>query len=105
MEQNITSEDIARYEAEIVRFYRLRKMFLGIGWGCIGLGVLLFPIAVVLGVNGSESGAYAMTYLISFAVSGGIVCFILRGALFNRRIKTRKDLIEKAKRYNGDNLQ
>ena len=105
MEQNITSEDIVRYEAEIARFYKLRKMFMGIGWGCIGLGVLLFPIAVVLGVNGSESGAYAMIYLISFAISGGIVCFILRGALFNRRIKTRKDLIQKAKRYNEDNLQ
>ena len=100
--RDVTLEDIERFEQEIARFYKLRKLFLGIGWGCIGLGLLLIPAAVVIGMNGSEIGSQAMIYLISFALAGGIICFILRGALFNRRIRTRKLLIAEARKYQQD---
>ena len=38
-----------------------------------------------------------ISYLISFMIVGGIVLFVLRKAMFNRRIKNRKQILKEAK--------
>ena len=83
-------QDIAKYEEEIAYFYRKRGMFLGIALGCLGLGIFFAVIAIV-------SLIYAFVYPSAFAISAFIVLMIVRGALFNRRIRNRKLLIQQIK--------
>ena len=86
-----SKEELLKYQEEIKHFYKMRKLFLGIGWACIGAG-LIIGIPIAIGVN-MELGVY----FCSFSIVAGIIFFVLRGALFNRRIKSRKLLIKQAK--------
>ena len=47
--KEVTLEDIERMENELRHYYSMRKMFLGIGWGLIGLSIILFFLAVFIG--------------------------------------------------------
>lgn len=94
-------QDIAKYEEEIRYFYSKRRMFLGIALGCLGLGIVLFVVGIITQV-------YAIVYLCALAISAFIVLMIIRGALFNRRIRNRKLLIQQirvSQKYNSDNQQ
>ena len=100
--KEVTLEDIERMENELRHYYSMRKMFLGIGWGLIGLSIILFFLAVFIGAFIAPSNQkiiYLMSYLVSFSIVGAIAIFILRGALYNRRIKNRRELIKQAKEY------
>ena len=91
-----TKEQLLQFQREINHFYKMRKLFLGLGWALIGTAILIvFPIAVAIGIN---DGDYVLiSYLISFMIVGGIVLFVLRKAMFNRRIKNRKQILKEAK--------
>ena len=91
-----TKEQLLQFQREINHYYKMRKLFLGLGWALIGSAILIvFPIAVAIGIN---DGDYMLiSYLISFMIVGGIVLFVLRKAMFNRRIKNRKQILKEAK--------
>lgn len=92
-----TQEELLKYQEEINHFYRLRKLFLGLGFAAIGTGIVIgIPLAVAISNNGGNM--YIASYFISLSIVAGIILFILRGALFNRRIKNRKIIIAEAKK-------
>lgn len=91
-----TKKQLLKYKEEIKHYYKMRKLFLGLGWACIGSAFVLFmPIAIYLGVN--EIKYDLVIYLSTFSIVAGIVLLILRGPLYNQRIKNRKLAIKEAK--------
>ena len=96
--QDVTFDDVQKYREEIKYFYHMRKVFLGIGWGCIGIGITL-GISLAAASKGNDTLMQFAIYLASFSIVAGLVCFVLRGALYNRRIKNRKMLIRQATQY------
>ncbi len=91
-----TKEQLLQFQREINQFYKMRKLFLGLGWALIGLSIILFIVAIAVGVQ-DQSMIMPLSYLVSLSLIGGIVLFILRKALFDRRIKNRKQIIKEAK--------
>ena len=95
-EQTIT-QDIRELKKEINDFYYQRNVFLGIGWGLMGLALASF-IACFF-VNSNEVARNFMSTVCALAIVGGIACFILRSALYNHKISSRKRLLAKAYEY------
>jgi len=91
-----TKEQLLQFQREINHYYKMRKLFLGLGWALIGSAILIgIPVGVAMGLNGIDYTIF--TYVLSFMIVGGIVLFVLRKALFNRRIQNRKQIIKEAK--------
>ena len=90
--KDYTVDDIETINNEIKHYYSKRKLFLGLAFACFGLAIVF----VIIGVF---SGIQAFVTLTALAFCGMIVLFVLRGALFNRRIKARKLLLKEAKMY------
>ena len=95
-EQTIT-QDIEELKKEINDCYYQRNVFLGIGWGLMGLA-LASLIACFL-VSGNEPARNFSSTICALAIVGGITCFILRSALYNHKISTKKRLLAKAYEY------
>ncbi|MBO4286530.1 MAG: phage holin family protein [Bacilli bacterium] len=92
-----TREELQKFREDIAYYYERRKMFAGLGWASMGLGILFFVIAIVVAINGNAPVASALIYFGAFGVSGAIVLWILRSALYNQRIKNRRVILEQAK--------
>ena len=92
---NYTKEDLLKYQQEINHFKKVRKLFLILGWVLMGLGIIGIPIAVIIVANGGKP--YIVSYVVATFIVAGIVLFVLRAALFNRRIGNRKNILEEAK--------
>ena len=92
-----TKEELLKFQEEINHFYRMRKLFLGLGFAAIGTGLTLGLILAAATYNRSGDVS-AGSYVLALGISAGIVLFILRGALYNRRIKNRKVAIQEAKK-------
>jgi hypothetical protein len=97
--KELTAQDILKLEEEIKYFYQRRKTFLGFAFLCFGLGILFFVIGVMVGVSTNQGFMSIFTTLSAFGFTGFIVLLILRGSLYNRRIRNRKLLIKGAKEY------
>lgn len=93
----LTKKQMIQYQKEIKQFYYYRKIFLGVGWGSIGGGLII----AIYGVYCSTKYNYdigMMVYIIgALILFGGIILLILRGPLFNRRIRNRKIAIKETK--------
>ena len=93
----LTKKQMIQYQKEIKQFYYYRKLFLGLGWGLIGTGFLI----AVFGVYRADYISHDTGMLIFFVgfltLFGGISLLILRGPLFNRRIRNRKIAIKETK--------
>lgn len=90
-----TREELQQFREEIVTFKSRKKLFRGLGWACIGLSILL---AIIFAVNGVESAEEnPLLYFSSFLFATGILLFILKGAIYNQRIKNRRRIIQEAK--------
>ena len=98
---NYTREELQKFREEIDYYYRKRKLFLGLGWAAIGVGLLFFIIGIVVISGGGDSSPF--TFIIALSITAGLVLFVLRGALFNRRIKTRKLILKQAKEEHAIN--
>ena len=93
---NYTKEDLLKYQQEINHFKKVRKFFLILGWALIGAGILIgIPLAIIVVANGGKP--YIVSYVVATFIVAGIVLFVLRAALFNRRIGNRKNILEEAK--------
>ncbi len=89
--------DVIKLRDEIDYFYKRRKIFLFIALGCLGLGLIFFIVGIIVGSNASNVNGYSVfVYLASLFISGFVVLMILRSALYNRRIKNRKELLKEA---------
>lgn len=84
-------EKIRQYESDLEYFKTKRKQLLILALVLLGLGIIL---AVILGfaVGNSAYSSIAVT-IPSLIISGAIVIFVLRSALYNRRIRNRKEAI------------
>lgn len=91
--KEVTEEDVVRFQEEIKHFYNLRRLFIGIGWSCIVTAFFFTP--------GFASEQYIGICGFFFATLfiAGIVFFVLKSAMFNRRIRNRKILIRDAAEY------
>ena len=92
---NYTKEDLLKYQQDLNHFNKVRKLFLILGWVLMGLGIIGIPIAVIIVANGGKP--YIVSYVVATFIVAGIVLFVLRAALFNRRIGNRKNILEEAK--------
>ena len=90
-----TREELQKFREDIDRYYSQRKLFLGLGWACMGSGLLLMVISIAVAISGANTVIFA--YLSSMLLGGGIVLFILRRARYNQRIKNRKRILQQAK--------
>ena len=83
--------EIAKLEKELEYFYKKRNTLLGIGIILLILGLAsMVPIII-----------FAVVYLSvipALIITGAIVVFVLRGALYNSRIKNRKNMIRELRR-------
>lgn len=96
--KQLTDRDIRRFEEEINSFRLIQRKLLIIGWVLLGASIITFILAVALGMN-DKKWILPLSILNSFLFCGGLTCFILRGALYNPRIKNRLDLIRLYKEY------
>ena len=96
--KQLTDRDIRRFEEEINSFRLIQRKLLIIGWVLMGASIIVFNAAVILGVY-DRNYIMPLSVLCSFLFCGGLTCFILRGALYNPRIKNRLDLIRQYKEY------
>ena len=81
-----SSEEIQKLENELKEFYKKRMMFLILGFVAIIVGIGVAAI--------SFTGIEAFISLGSSIIAGGIALFILRSALFNTRIRNRRERIK-----------
>lgn len=94
-----SKEDLARFQEEINHFYRLRRLFLIIALSCLG-GALVIGLPITIAMAANNADAAIGVYIISLFISAAIVLFIIRSALFNRRIRNRKIIISKINQQN-----
>ncbi len=92
--KEMTLEDVEQLNEEIDHFYKMRKLLLGLGWGSIGLGFILVFFFI-----SSEPMMRLFGYLSPISICAGVIILILRGPLYNRRIRNRKILVKKAIEY------
>ena len=92
-----TPKEIKQYKKDLKRFYAARQVFLWCAIACL--------ISAAVGIVGMYYGV-RLNYLfyslgeavLILGILGGITCFILRGVLYNRRISSRKRIIEEYKK-------
>lgn len=94
-----SKEDLARFQEEINHFYRLRRLFLIIALSCLG-GALVIGLPITIAMAANNVDATIGVYIISLFISAAIALFIIRSALFNRRIRNRKIIISKINQQN-----
>ena len=95
--RSVTLRDIERMQNEIAQYYRGRKIFMILGWLCIAISI---TIVIIAGLTATEDNPKTSAVVISSIIfAAGIVMFILRSALYNKRIRNRKNLISQAKQY------
>ena len=106
----LTDRDIREYKDDIARYQRSQRLFSRLG--CIFLGLMLFFLIlgiagiVILAVNATTesvgSGIVAVSSLMmgfgftffSLFLVAMVTMFVLRGALFDRKIYNRERLIK-----------
>ena len=94
--KTVTLRDVERMQDEIAQFYKRRKVFMGLGWIFVAASITYFLIGIA--TNGDKENVAFVAHCSSL-FAAGIVMFILRSALYNKRIRNRKVLIEQAKQY------
>ena len=96
MTNNPTPQEIKQYKKDLKRFYAARKAFLYSAIGCF-VGAALGIVGMFYGVRFNYLFYQLGEALIILGVIGAVTCFILRAALYNTRISTRKKIIEEYK--------
>ena len=90
-----SKEELQQYREEILLFNKRKKLFRRLGWLSIGLSIILAIIFAINGVHSIEDNP--LLYLSTILFTTGIVLFILKGAIYNQRIKNRRRIIQEAK--------
>lgn len=89
------NEEIEKMEQELASYYSKRRLFL-----------LFSLLALVIGAGtfvGSVFAESSILYLLAGnLMAGGIVLLILRSALFNTRIRNRKEKIKYLEEHTSD---
>lgn len=83
-------EEIERLEYELDYFYKKRRLFLILGLLYIVLGIAsIFPLSL--------TGIVSLSTISALIIVGGIIFLVLRGALYNNRISSRKTRLDHLK--------
>jgi len=100
--RNLSSADIRRLKRELEGFYNARMVLM---WCAIG--AMITAIAFLgLGVHYISINPFMAAVCFTFiplSIGAGITLFILRSALFNKRIRNRETLLDKAAEYQKGN--
>lgn len=81
------NNEIEKLNEELEHYYQKRKLFLF-------LGFMLIVLAIAVTIPLAIAGLTSLVTIPALLISSGIVLFILRGALFNTRIRNRKERIK-----------
>ena len=94
----MTYQDIEASEQEIKRLRHIRQIFIGVGWGLIGLFIVLAILAIVfIFINDDVSDIFFISAPISFTT--GLVLLILSAAIFGKKINIIYKSVRLAKQY------
>ena len=96
--RQLNEQDIQELENDITKYMNARVVFM---WSAIGsfIGAAMFLfLAIYLRTVQYQFYEISIT-LMGLSIAAGITMFILRSALFNRRISRRKTLIRRARDY------
>lgn len=98
--KTMAMEDVIKIEEEIKELYKNRK---GLGIFAVILlliGLALIPVSFIVVLNTHDSSLFAtFGYLIAMFISGFFILMIVRSAVFNKRIRSRKILVQEARHY------
>ena len=115
--ERLTDRDIRRYKRSIENYKQRKKLFLILGFVCLGLTIVFLAAAILLGIFAARAGSEVDDYFsyeyfalflslcittASFASTAfviTIIMFVLRGALFDKKIENRKAIIEEYEIY------
>lgn len=101
MTNNQIPKEIRQYKKDLQGYYAARQAFLWSAVGCFS-GAILIIIALISGVILSYQISSFLSVIAFISIVAGIICFILRSALYNRRITIRK---RKIAEYNKSQKQ
>ena len=108
--ENLTDRDIRHYKRDIENYKARQKLFLTLGFVFLGVFLVLIAGSVVFGIfsfskESFDVGMFSLMYVcMTFAVVfmvAFIAMFILRNALFMRKIENRNRLIEDYEELHG----
>ena len=96
MMTNQTPKQIRQYKRDLQRFYAARQVFL---WSAVGSfsGAIVCFVGMFFAFSINYQLVELLYILGVLGIVAGILLFILRSALYNRRINTRKRLIREYK--------
>ena len=92
MTNNVTPKQIKQYKKDLQRYNASRQAFLWSAIGCF-IGGTLIIIALISGVVLSYQIFQFLLFMVYLSFIAGILLFILRSALYNKRIANRKRII------------
>ena len=90
-------EELQQFREEIFIFSKRKKTLRGIGWLCIISSIICLIIFWSLSNEPSISDMNIALYSSIFLFCAGIIIFITKSALYNPRIKIRRQIIRQAK--------
>ena len=96
--KEMTYDDIDNLEKEIKQHRHIKGIFVGIGWGLIGLSLILMVLAIIFAFI-NDDVMFILSMISPNVFLGGLILLILSAAIFNRRIKIKYKLIRQAKQY------
>ena len=115
--ERLTDRDIRRYQRSIEGYEKRKKLFLTLGFVFLALTIVMLVGAILLGIFAAHCGSEADDYFsfqyfylflslcITTASFGSsffvltIVMFVVRSALFQKKIENRLALIEEYEIY------
>ena len=115
--ERLTDRDIRDFRREIEGYKKRQKTFLALGFVFLGLTILFIALSILFGIlmfgyTESYISLYLMYCLFSLTVSlgtltliGMIAMFIVRGAVFNKKIENRERAIEEYEYYKKEQKQ
>ena len=92
MSNNVTPKQIKQYKKDLRRYYASRQAFLWSAVSSFGAAILFF--VSMFFCRSINYQLFMLLYFLGiFGIVAGILLFILRGALYNKRISNRKRII------------
>ena len=96
--RQLTERDIQELENDITKYMNARIVFMWSALGSFSGAVMFFFLAYYLTTIQYQFREISIA-LGCLSIAAGIALFVLRSALFNRRISRRKVLIRRAREY------
>ena len=102
--RTLSDSDVKKLERELNSFLQARRTMAAIGWSLIGAGIACFMIFIPVIASQNALLAAALLPVAILGITTGVTVFILRSALYNKRINNRRFLIRQFKHYQENQI-